>query len=498
MRRRQALKLGAAAMAGIPLVGCESIYSNIARDMGEKIPDNISAVQGKDVDPIFHLLSRAAYGPWPGDIEIVRAQGVDNWIEEQLAPEKIDDRACDLRAHRFETLYIPPGACYDFKKQFLRQDIVRHTLLRAVYSKRQLLEVMVGFWTDHLNISLDKGDCIYLKPSDDRLVIRANALGKFKDLIKASACSPAMLVYLDGKVNRKSCPSGVPNENYARELLELHTLGVHGGYNQKDVYELARCLTGWRLHDSWQRAKVYFDASEHDDGEKHVLGQVVPSGGGEKDLDRVVEIVCAHPATARFITGKLAAKFIEAPSDSFIGKLADSFTKSSGDIKTVLRVILKSDEFKEDKASKLKRPFHFVASALRGLGADTHAHNELLEYLQRMGQAPFQYPTPDGYPDEASFWLGTLLWRWKFALACAAGQVPSLSVDIDKLISALGIKKQGLSELQTLFAHFTGRAPIEVELQSLKQFMNVCPPEQLKHRAELAGLILASPAFQRY
>ena len=499
MNRRKALKTAAAVVAGIPLLGCESIYSTVSKELGQKIPESMAVPESKNIDPVFHLLSRAAYGPWVGDLERVRKQGTEAWIEEQLEPKKIDDNVCEIRARRFETIHIVPGACYDFKKESLRSDIVRHTLLRAIYSKRQLLEVMVGFWTDHLNISLDKGDCVYFKASDDRLVIRDHALGNFKDLIKTSARSPAMLVYLDGKENRKSGKDGVPNENYARELLELHTLGVHGGYSQKDVYEVARCLTGWRLHeDGGERGKVYFDASQHDDGEKIVLGQTIKAGAGEKDLDHVVDIVCAHPSTAQYIAGKLAAKFINAPDKDIVDKASAAFTKSKGDIKSVVRVILNSDQFKEDRASKLKRPFHFMVSAMRSLAADTHAHLDLIEYLQRMGQAPFQYPTPDGYPEDPVFWTGTLLWRWKFGIAATAGQIESVKVELDELLASMGIKKKGEKELQTLFAHFVGRLPGADEFAALNKFMQENPPSELKHRAELAALILASPAFQRY
>src|SRR5262249_11611084 len=196
------------------------------------------------------------------------------------------------------------------KKPVLRREITRHTLLRAVYSRRQLFEVMVGFWTDHLNINLEKGDCIYLKPADDRLVIRTHALGRFRDLIRASATSPAMLVYLDGKENKKAGPNDIPNENYARELLELHTLGVHGGYTQKDVLEVARCLTGWRLRTKWRKGTVYFDPHWHDNGEKSVLGHGIPAGGGPADLEQVIDMVCRHPSTARYVATKLVRRFV--------------------------------------------------------------------------------------------------------------------------------------------------------------------------------------------
>src|SRR5262249_21028788 len=169
------------------------------------------------------------YGLAPGDFDRVRSMGHEAWIEEQLAPDRIDDTLCDLRARRFETLHHDPGLCYEYKKPVLREEITRHTLLRAIYSRRQLFEVMVGFWTDHLKTNLKKATKITLNPADDRTFMRPQPRGKSKHLTPPSATPPAMLVYLDGKENKKSSPDDIPNENYARELLELHTLGVHGG-----------------------------------------------------------------------------------------------------------------------------------------------------------------------------------------------------------------------------------------------------------------------------
>ena len=497
LKRRELLKAAAALCGSIPLVACEETYSNWARDMGQKIPSSVKISGDENIDPIHHLLSRAAYGPWPGDIEAVSKMGKDAWIEEQLNPEKIDDKACDLRARRFETIHMEPGACYEFKKNVLRDDIVRHTLLRSIYSKRQLFEVMVAFWTDHINIYLDKGDCIYLKPSDDRLVIRNHAFGKFRDLIRASATSPAMLVYLDGSENRKAGPHDVPNENYGRELLELHTLGVDGGYSQKDVFEVARCLTGWKIKGEWERGIVYFDKSFHDDGEKIVLGHKIAKGGGEKDLDRVVDIVTKHPSCANYISTKLVRKFVaDDPPPSLVKKCAAEFTRTDGDVKAVLRVLLKSDEFEDNRVSKLKRPFHYVVSALRSMGADTHAHTELMEYLQRMGQAPFQYPTPDGYPEEPSPWLGSLMWRWKFALSLVQDKVPSVKVDIAQLSDA--VCGAGKFETEKLLSYFLGRKPSSEESAAFLQFKEKCALNTDPHRAEMIGLMLCSPAFQRF
>lgn len=499
MRVTRRTFLGTAAAAGggaATLSGCNPLISRLTRALGQTIPDRLGVADGAQIDPAFHLLSRAAYGPWPGDLERVRSIGTDAWLEEQLAPELIDDRLCDLRARRFETLQHEPGTCYEYKKPVLREEITRHTLLRAVYSRRQLFEVMVGFWTDHFNINLEKGDCIYLKPADDRLVIRAHALGNFRDLVRASALSPAMLVYLDGKENRKATPADQPNENYARELMELHTLGVHGGYSQRDVAEVARCLTGWRLRDRWRKGTVYFEPALHDDGEKSVLGERLAAGGGEQDLERVVEIVCRHPSTAQHIAWKLVRRFVaEEPPASLVARAAAVFAETKGEIKPVVRAIFESEEFQAARGLKFKQPFRYIAGSLRLLGADTHAEGPLIEYLTRMGQGLFQYPTPDGYPDRAAPWLGTLLWRWNFAFALVSNQIPSANVSLDALTAALGAAGDSAPSAAHLFAHFVGRRPERVELKVLEDYLASATGRE---RAELFGLILAAPAFQRH
>ena len=498
--RRTILQASAAAGAAASLVGCEKLISEATARLGEGVPSVVDVPDGASIDPAFHLLSRAAYGPWPGDVEHVRSVGLSNWIDAQLEPEKIDDGACTLRARRFETVYHDPGTCYEYKKPVLREEMARHTLLRAVYSKRQLFEVMVSFWTDHLNINIEKGDCIYLKPHDDREVIRKHTLGNFRNLIRASATSPAMLVYLDGKENARAKPADVPNENYGRELLELHTLGVDGGYTQRDVFEVARCLTGWRLRTKFRKGTVYFDRDFHDDDAKQVLGHAIPSSGREKDLDRVIDIVCRHPSTARHVARKLAQRFVsEKPPAALVDKVAGVFTRTDGDIKATVRAVLTSEEFAASAGGKFKPPFRFVASALRAVGADTHAHGPLVEYLTRMGQGIFQYPTPDGYPDEAAPWMGTLLWRWNLAFALAAGKVPTVNVPLGKLSNAIAAGAKGGAadgpggKVEPLFRYFVGRAPTEAEHAALAG-----ATKDLSAPSDLAALALASPAFQRY
>lgn len=497
--RRSLLK--AAALGGAAsLVSCERTTSLFTERAGQRVPDSLAVCDGVEIDAEFHLLSRAAFGPWPGDVARAKKIGHDAWIEEQLAPEKIDDTLCDLRAGGFESLMMEPGNAYEFDKGVLRDQITRHALLRATYSQRQLFEVMVEFWTDHLNIDLEKADCVYLKPTDDREVVRRHALGNFRDLIMASAKSPAMLTYLDGRDNKVTKDKPVPNENYGRELIELHSLGVHGGYSQDDVREAARCLTGWtvdrkpKLQDVFNPfatpfGRSYFRKDWHDDGEKKVFGHVIAAEGGTRDIEQLVDIVCAHESTAKFIATKLCRRFVSyTPPESLVSRVTAEFTKTKGDIKALLRVILRSEEFAMSRGNLLKRPFRFIVSALRATGADTHAHQPLLDYLHRMGQGLFQHPTPDGYPDAESPWLGTLMWRWNLAFALAAGKVPTVEIASHTLAKSLSAKKMDDDGAAKLIAHFTGRHASKVEVEAIGQGDT---------DAERVGLILASPAFQR-
>lgn len=479
--RRDVLRWAAVVGIAPTLGACDRVYSKLAQDLGERIPEHVGIARGASIDGTHALLSRAAFGPWPGDLDRVRAQGHLAWIDEQLSPDGIDDRACELRSRRFESVFCEPGTAWEFDKAVLRREIAQHTLLRATYSRRQLYEVMVHFWTDHFNVDMGKGDCVYLKPTDDRTVVRAHALGNFRDMVRASATSGAMLVYLDGIGNSR----GVPNENYARELLELHTLGVHGGYTQADVREVARCLTGWTVKTKgFGRGAVAFEPERHDDGAKIVLGERIPAGLGAGDVDRVVDLVCAHPSTAKNLATKLARRFVaDEPDERLVSFVARAFTASGGDIKQTVRALLASPAFAESRSPKLKRPFQFVVSSLRAIGADTTCGDDLLEHLGRMGQAPFSHPTPDGYPDRAASWTGALLWRMNFGAAAAAGEIASVKAELPSLLRAFGDR----DPRGALFAHFIGRDATPSERTALA----VVPA------AALPGVLLASPAFQR-
>jgi hypothetical protein len=250
LSRRNFLGVSAAAVAGAA-IGCDRVQRDLANWQDPRIPETFATPQGTAIDAVHHLLNRCTYGPRPGDREwVTQCGGIDGWIEQQLAPAGIDDGPCELQLGGRETLDDDWFAAREWRRELIYEELAAMTIIRAVNSRRQLQEVMVGFWTDHLNIAIDKDACQQWKIPDDREVVRKHALGTFPDLIRASALSPAMLVYLDQRDNKfrlkqeKAGKPDKPNENYARELLELHTLGVHGGYSQKDVMEAARCLTG--------------------------------------------------------------------------------------------------------------------------------------------------------------------------------------------------------------------------------------------------------------
>jgi uncharacterized protein (DUF1800 family) len=519
LTRRNFIAFGAGGVTAA-LTGCDRSTKEVVADyrrwMGQPeaamLAGELTAPASPEIDSVSHAISRLTFGTRPGEYARVAKLGVEAFIEEQLAPEKIDDTHCErLIRHEFEELGDPAGTLsqsllgkkddpiqqlfptimesssgrvgdlYEFKDKVLLQDLTRARILRAVLSQRQLFEVMVDFWTDHFNIDPSKAECKWLKAADDRAVIRKHALGNFTELLRASALSPAMLWYLDGRVNARRKPSDKPNENYARELMELHTLGVHGGYTQQDVMEVARCLTGWTVRDrkKLRKGSVEFHPGAHDDGPKTVLGQTIPAGLGMRDLDRVLNILVAHPSTARYLARKLCTTFIaDEPPAAAIDATAAAFARTGGDIRGTLRALFRTPEFAAAKGTKFKRPFHFVVSALRGLNARTDAGRPVIDALLRMGHAPFRYPTPDGYPEEATHWTSSLLWRWNFALALTQGKMKGTAVRADELAQAVGGET---ALLATLF----GRQPGEAELRACRD------------SGSALAVALASPAFQR-
>jgi uncharacterized protein (DUF1800 family) len=393
-------------------------------------------------------------------------------------------------------------------------------ILRAVYSERQLQEVMVDFWTNHFNVFAGKGADRWLLPAYDRDTIRPHALGKFSALLQATAQSPAMLFYLDNfqsvspnTMQRLRAPQqqrrGI-NENYARELMELHTLGVDGGYTQKDVQEVARCFTGWTIFqprgggaavnammgEAGRRnaGTFFFNSRAHDDGEKIVLGQKIPAGGGMKDGLTVLDILARHPSTAKFIATKLVRHFVaDNPPPALVDRVAKTFTKTNGDIRETLKAIFFSDEFNSTEAyrAKIKRPFELVISAIRTLGADTNGGPGTHQWLARMGEPLYGFQTPNGYSDTADSWVNTggLLERMNFGLALAGNRVPGTQVDLSKLTANETSQAKVLDHsLKAILAGEMSAATRETLLKQLDQSDTV---------TKVVGLILGTPEFQR-
>jgi uncharacterized protein (DUF1800 family) len=334
---------------------------------------------------------------------------------------------------------------------------------------------------------------------DELTVIRKHALGKFPDLLRASAHSPAMLAYLDNQINERKAP----NENYARELLELHTLGVHGGYTQKDVQEVARCFTGWTVENRFlrPRGRFRFDPHLHDDGPKMVLGVHIPAGGGQKDAEEVLNLLANHPSTAQFIAHKICRYFLGDAAATWTPKLTEIYKQTDGDIRAMLRPLLFSREILEGPPI-IKRPFDYMVSALRALNADTDGDRPLQEHLAHMGQPLYQWPMPDGYPDKTSAWTGSLLARWNFATALATNAISGTRVDLPALMRqshATTDEEYADSLIELIFALPPKADSMRLLRDRLARYLMQSPRLERKERpllAETAALILASQEFQ--
>ena len=350
-------------------------------------------------------------------------------------------------------LQLPKPTPSPKNQQMVVTELQRAKLLRAVYSERQLYEVMVDFWENHFSIFANKDDDRLLLTSFDRETIRPFAMGRFRDLLGATAHSPAMLFYLDNW--RSSVPRPYPakgdkpagvdggfNENYARELMELHTLGVDGGYTQQDVQEVARCFSGWTIQKPNEQGLFLYRPGFHDDGEKVVLGHRILPGGGIADGERVLDILATHPATARFLAIKLARRFVsDDPPKSVIDRAAAVFLKTDGSIRETLRAIITSPEFFAATAyrAKVRSPLEYVAAAMRALNAETDGDRPVLDLIGRMGQPLYGRITPDGYADRAEQWLSSaaMVVRLNFAAALAANRIKGSKIDIDSLLTGV-------------------------------------------------------------
>jgi uncharacterized protein (DUF1800 family) len=408
-----------------------------------------------DLPSIVHLLNRAGYGPRPGQIQEVAQRGIEAYLEAQLDPAP--DAALQARLRSMPDLDYPiakmlaiyrgtetgpPGGIVR-----VLEDFYTAKLVRAVESKNQLQEVVVDFWFNHFNVNLQNMFVRQAVMAYERDAIRPHALGRFRDVLGASAAHPAMLFYLDNYLNKKDkvvdgkLVRGV-NENYGRELLELHTLSVSAGYNQRDVVDSARCFTGWTIDDLKTSGQFVFRPEEHDTGPKNVFGLRLPAGGGRDDAEKLLDYLSTHPATARFISFKLSQRFVaDDPPPSLVERCARRFLDTRGDIREVLRTLFKSDEFwAEGRKPKLKTPLEYVVSSLRATSAQVDsAVPDLTRTLANMGMQPYFCTPPTGYSCRGADWVNPLyLHRLNFAFDLASGTLKGVRVAVPDVVSRAG------------------------------------------------------------
>ncbi|MBS1840734.1 MAG: DUF1800 domain-containing protein [Acidobacteria bacterium] len=602
---------------------------------------NLPVTELSPEEAIQHALNRLAYGPRPGDVERIKQMGLAKWIDQQLNPNSIDDKAMEARLENYPTLKmstsklleeypqpkqaqkkaakaaqaqstepqsrsdlaaavvandmrgskgqnanvsrdvdanaapasenngvsmkddpatanpvirgngnklsvdpnaVPRAIADDSKRpQRVVEELAMAKVTRAIYSERQLQQVMDDFWFNHFNVYAAKGEVKWYLTSYERDVIQPHTLGKFKDLIEATAKSPAMLFYLDNflsvdpraqqrlaaqraarQANRRGFgwpPLPRPqqqqkkqdrglNENYGRELMELHTLGVDGGYTQKDVTEVARCFTGWTIEKPRQNPEFKFDDRMHDPDTKVVLGKKIHAGG-MNDGKEVIELLAKNPNTAKFISTKLARRFVsDNPPPALIAKMSQTFQSSDGDIRAVMRAMIYSPEFwsREAFRAKIKTPYELVISAARALGTDVDTPMPLVQWTSRIGEPLYQCQPPTGYSDKADAWVntGALLNRLNYSLALASNKVRGSHSDAATLLG-LDLSADPKAALNRAVELFLGGEAARGTVETLEK--QVEDPQILQARLDdpvkrvdmgiVTGLVLGAPEFQR-
>ncbi len=481
----------------------------VTRAAVERISRRFNAKKGQgdeELEPQVELtdvLSQA-------QIRILRTGTADEKkkLLDSMDEEKQDDVVIAMRAPLRNQLL--PVANTELRRKMILannpQGVVAYDLndgkfYRALYSNRQLQEELVDFWYNHFNVFLDKGSDRFLVPSYERDAIRPHVLGKFRDLLEATANSPAMMFYLDNwesvkpdevrRPNGKKPTRGL-NENYARELMELHTLGVDGGYTQKDIIEVARCFTGWTLRPA--RGGFDYNDKVHDKGEKIVLGVTIPAGGGKEDGEKVLDILAAHPSTARFISKELALRFVaDNPPPALIDRMAETFRSTGGDIRAVMMTMLSSKEFFSQGAfhAKVKTPFEMMVSALRATGAQVDYVFPLANQIATLGEPLYRKLEPTGYSSANSEWVSSsgLLARMNFALSLGQNKVAGVKVDTARF--------NGPPVMVARELLFTN--PSKQTLNTIAKGLEVEKKKNPKAAPStlVAGLVLGSPDFQR-
>jgi uncharacterized protein (DUF1800 family) len=581
--------------------------------LDKKFKGKLPITELTEDEAILHAMNRLAYGPRPGDVEQVRHMGLEKWIEQQLHPESINDADLNLRLQRYATLEMSSKGLLDefprpdqnakqpgltkeqAKDQYEQQlrskqqeaqsqiivtgndnlDKAQQQLAklqgpnriiaelsmakvdRAVYSNRQLQAVMEDFWFNHFNVFANKGDDKWLLTAYERDTIRPHAMGKFQDLLLATAKSPAMLFYLDNYLSADpaavarmeaeknfrraryqgafaggSMPtpgtfpgpatSGPPtasnpaakkpdrglNENYGREVMELHTVGVDGGYTQQDVIQMAECLTGWTIHEPRKDPQFFFDEKIHEQGNKVVMGHTF-NYGGEKDGEEALKMLASQPATAHFISLELAHQFVsDNPPASLVDRMAKSFRTSNGDIRVVLRTMIYSPEFWSRGAyrSKVKTPFELVASTSRALNAESTISLPLSQWVARMGEPLYLCQPPTGYSDKAETWVntGALLNRLNFALAFAGDKMGGATVDLNTMLGEAASKDPSAALARSIQIFLDGQISqstqetLEARLKDPQILQaRLDDPVKQVNQGLIVGLVLGTPEFQR-
>lgn len=460
-------------------------------------PPPVAAPMPRLPDNLARLLSRTSFGINAEEAERALDLGYEGYLEFQLDHEAIDDGPTDQALRRFWTLNHSP---IQRLRAFERGDFTSllefysASLLRAARSRRQLFERMVELWSDHFNIFIEAEAQQLLKPVDDREVVRPNALGTFPDLLRASAHSPAMLFYLDNA----SSYAGAPNQNYARELMELHSLGVDN-FTQEDVLEVARAFTGWSIQ--YDAARLDFGAFRfypevHDTVAKTVFGRRLPAGRGQEDGEEVLNLIALDPVvsqhTARFVARKLARHFWGyEPPEALLEEIAAAYRDTQGDLRAMLRVVLR-ESWLLQAPPKLKRPWHFATSALRARSGDIRRYEVQAELLRQMEHLPFNWAPPNGYPDSPNYWGNYLMPRWNHGVWMAFAN-DIFAVDWKPYVEA----ESDIAFLDQLDADFFQYRMPSDHRAALETFLAAAPGNGYR-RLEAVSLAIASASFQWY
>jgi uncharacterized protein (DUF1800 family) len=489
-----ALGLGALAARPAGAQGVDRLRQQLKRRQDRArfptavVNESVSALPDWS-DSRLRLVRRISMGLTAGEVMRVRMLGYQEYLNRQLNHLAIDDSAVeDVIAARYPALSAPVGTLANTAG--LLAKFQEATIYRAAFSQRQLYERVVEFWRDHFNTAFTKVG--YLMVVDDRDVLRRHALGKFRDILMASAKSPAMLAYLDQTISRR----GAPNENYARELMELHTLGVDNGYTQTDVAELSRVLTGWTVQG---QGTFVFNPNLHDFGAKTVMGQHFPAtststgAAAIAEGEQFINFLANHPNTATFICTKLLRWFLQAePTQYQITVASRAWKATGGNIRLVVRAIL-NETWLAGAPAKFKRPFHFLTSALRATNTTVSSAASLPSRLTLLGQPLFFYETPDGYPDKVEYWSGNIMPRWNVASTLAASNsATELRMDASRYL--LGTPDAAIDTIDSDL--FGGEMPLALRV-SLLNYLKAGSLSEARVRETLA-LALSSAEFQWY